>query len=35
VVSRTFTRAKEAAAVNASTNELDQLDVVGSVAAAE
>jgi MFS transporter, DHA2 family, integral membrane protein len=35
VVSRTFSRAKEAAAVNASTNELDQLDVVGSVAAAE
>jgi MFS transporter, DHA2 family, multidrug resistance protein len=35
VVSRTFTRAKEAAAVNASANELGQLEVVGSVAAAE
>ncbi len=35
VVSRTFTRDKEAAAVNASANELGQLEVVGSVAAAE
>ncbi len=35
VVSRTFTRAKEAAAVNASANEPGQLEVVGSVAAAE
>jgi EmrB/QacA subfamily drug resistance transporter len=35
VVSRTFTRAKEAAAVDASADELGQLEVVGSVAAAE
>ena len=35
VVSRTFTKDKEAAAVNGSANELEQLEAVGSVAAAE
>jgi hypothetical protein len=35
VVSRTFTRAKEAAAVDASADGPGRLEVVGSVAAAE